>query len=543
MRTVLIPLFVILLLACNTPKTTVDTIITNAKVHTMQSEQSIEEAIAIKDGKIIAVGSNKEINEKYKANQTIDAQQKELYPGFTDCHGHILSLAKQRINVNLIGTASYDEMITRLKENQTLNNPEIIIGRGWDQSIWGEKELPDNKRLNEAFPNIPVALTRIDGHAMLINNAMMKLMHIDKHSKISGGVYLKKDGELTGIIIDNAVDELNKKLPKPNKNVLEKYFLQVQEDLLALGLTHIHDAGLDEFSRDFLIDLANAKKLKINIYGMLFPSPDNIAFAKNNGIYRNGKLTIRSFKMLADGSLGSRSACLLEPYADDKQNFGIIVTSQNELKEKFEQAKSIGYQLNVHCIGDSANRVVLNLVNSLFNKDKNHRWRIEHAQVISKPDFQLFKQSGLIPSVQPTHATTDQRWAENRLGEERLTTEAYAYNSLLNERGIVLFGTDFPIEDFNPFATIYAAVKRKDTKNFPSDGFLSDESVPLYTALQAITKWAAYGSFDEANYGTIEANKNADFVILNNPLNVSESYQSNAAWMTIINGEIVYQKK
>lgn len=533
--------FMIVLFSC-TKKQEVDIVIYNGSIHLMNPGLQVTEAIVLHKGVVIDYGSDKVILKKYNAKSLINAKNRDIYPGFHDCHGHLLSLAKLMMTVDLTGTRSYYELIARLEKYQSKTNSEIIIGRGWDQSLWGEGDMPDNARLNESYLTTPVALTRVDGHAMLINQAMMDMMGINVHSKIQGGAYLKKKGKLTGIILDNAVDELNKRLPKPNKQELRAKFFEIQELFLAFGLTHVHDAGLDDSARDFFIELANENKLKINIYGMLFPTPGNIAFAKEHGTYVNGHLTIRSFKMIADGALGSRGACLLEPYSDDLSNYGLMVTPFDSLKATFQIAKELGYQANTHCIGDSANRVVLRLIHSLIDDKKDYRWRIEHAQVISPDDMPLFKSAGVLPSVQPTHATTDQRWAEMRLGKNRMENEAYRYKSLLSTRGMILFGTDFPIEGYNPFATIFAATARKSTDDEPPVAFMPHEAVSLDTAVLAMTAWAAYGCFVDKELGTLEIGKKANLVILNQPLKNYPEFHNNSSWMTIIDGEIVYKR-
>lgn len=531
-----------MLLSC-AKKEPVDMIIHNGNIHVMNQSLDTVDALAIKNGRIVAIGSNINILKKYTSSQVIDAKQREIYPGLHDCHAHLLSLARQEMTVDLRGTRSYYELIARLEKYQTKAQRDIIIGRGWDHTLWGETEFPDNDRLNESYPTTPVALTRIDGHAMLINKAMMDYLGITNHSKIKGGVYLKKKGKLTGILLDNAVDEVNKKLPKPNKALLAKKFYEVQELLLAHGITTIHDAGLDDEARDFFIELANQKKLKINIYAMLFPTQGNIEFAKQHGHYVNGHLTIRSFKMIADGALGSRGACLIEPYSDDIHNHGLMVSSYEELLSNFEIAKQLNYQMNTHCIGDSANRVVLQLVDSLMRGVQDHRWRIEHAQVVHPDDVKYFRSSGLIPSVQPTHATSDQRWAEIRLGRQRMLSEAYLYKSLLDTRGMILFGTDFPIENYDPFLTIFAATARKNSDNEPAEGFMPKESISLEKTMLAMTAWAAYGCFTEKESGTLEVGKTATFVILNYPLANFKEFHKNSSWMTFIDGQIVFKRQ
>lgn len=522
---------------------TVDLIIHNAKVHVMNDKLEIAEAIAIKDGEIVEVGPERQILNKYTAETIINAQSKDVFPGFHDAHGHIFSLANQKMNADLRGTRSYYEMISRLEKHQNKSKQEILIGRGWDQSMWNEKELPNFDLLNETFPTIPVALTRIDGHAMLVNKAMMEYIGITDTTTVKGGVIKKEDGKLTGILLDHALDLVNFNIPKPSKEDLKKAILEIQDELLAAGITHVHEAGLHKKDLDLFIELAEENALQIYVYAMLFPTEENIAFAKENGHYENNRLSIRSFKVIADGALGSHGACMIEPYSDDPSTTGILLKTPEEIQNTFKIAKSLKYQVNSHCIGDSANRLVLKTIDTLMYDVQDHRWRIEHAQVIHPNDFKLFSSARVLPSVQPTHATSDQRWAEHHIGKERLNNGAYAYNSLHKQSGMILFGTDFPIEHYDPFATIHAAVQRKNTNNEPITGFLKEEAVDLSTTLKAMTLWAAYGCFGEADFGTIEKGKVANISIFDQSVASSSSFLPNYAWVTIVDGEIVFDMR
>lgn len=513
----------------------VDLIIHNADIHIMNDALDKAEAIAIKDGKIVEVGPERQILNKYTADKFINAEQKDIFPGLHDAHGHIMSLAKQRQNVNLVGVSSYDEMIRRVEKHQEKHNQKIIQGRGWDQSLWGEKNLPNHTRLSKAFPNTPIALTRIDGHAMLVNEAMMDYVNISDTLEIQGGVIDSKNG----ILLDFALDYVNAKLPKPNEKDLKRNILDIQEELLAYGITHVHEAGLHRNELQLFQDLAKERKLKLQVYAMIFPSEENFQFAEKEGFYREGSLSVRSFKVIIDGSLGSHGACLLEPYSDSA-TFGIMLRSPEEVQTIFSKVKDIGYQLNSHCIGDSANRVVLRTIDTLLNNQADHRWRIEHAQVIHPNDFKLFERSGALPSVQPTHATTDQRWAEDHLGSARLNAGGYAYNSLRKAAGMIMFGTDFPVEDFDPFATLFAATSRKNTNNEPSNGFLIEERVSYPVALKAMTLWASFGCFEEGRLGTLEKGKQATLTILDQPIEQDSEFASNYSILTLIDGKTVY---
>jgi predicted amidohydrolase YtcJ len=301
----------------------------------------------------------------------------------------------------------------------------------------------------------------------------------------------------------------------------------------------VHEAGLHRHELQIFQELAQLNELNIQVYAMLFPTEENFKFANDNGFYREGNLAVRSFKVIVDGALGSHGACLLQPYADSA-TYGIMLQKPEEVQEIFNRVKSLGYQLNSHCIGDSANRIILRTIDTLMNDIPDHRWRIEHAQVIHPNDFELFEKSRALPSVQPTHATSDQRWAKDHLGEKRLMEGGYAYKTLHDKSGMILFGTDFPVEDFDPFATIHAATKRQNTANEPVKGFLINEQVSYPITLKAMTLWAAYGSFEESRLGSLEKGKQATLTILDQPIEQKEGYAPNYANLTIINGEIVY---
>ncbi|MEX1191634.1 MAG: amidohydrolase [Brumimicrobium sp.] len=516
----------------------VDLIIHNAQIHVMNEKMQVFDAIAIKDGEIVQVGPEREILNEYSAEKIINAKQKDIFPGLHDAHGHIMSLAEQMQSVDLRGTRSYNELILKLSKYHQKHNKKFIIGRGWDQSLWNESNLPNNKLLNETFPNTPVALTRIDGHAMLVNDAMLKYAGIDEDTEVEGGIINKKGEKLTGILLDNAIDLIKTKLPKSNKEDLKKAILNIQKELFSLGITHVHEAGLKNNQLDLFIELTNENKLNLNVYAMLFPTEKNIEFAKKHGHYKSGSLSVRSFKLIVDGSLGSHGACMLEPYSDSTTH-GILLESHSRIQTVLNTAKELNYQLNSHCIGDSANRIMLKAIDTTMKQTSDHRWRIEHAQVVHPNDFELFHSSKVIPSVQPTHATTDQRWAEKHIGGERLSG-AYAYRSLKEKCGLILFGTDFPVESFDPFATIHAAVNRKDTKNKPINGFHTKESLDLNTTLKAMTSWAAIGCFEENNVGTLEKGKSATLVILDHKMEINSEYLPNYAYMTIVNGDIVF---
>ncbi len=516
-----------------------DLVIYNAQIHTMDKDGTIAQAMAVRDGKILETGPERQILNKYSAETEIDAQKREVYPGFTDAHGHMLLYAAQKLMADLSGSLSYNEMIARVEKFHSRSNKTVIVGRGWDQSLWKSAELPDNQKLNEVFPEIPVYLERVDGHAALVNNAMLRKAGIDSTTRVEGGLIQLRNGQCTGLLLDNAVGLVKKFLPQPSEKELTDALLEVQDELLMYGITGVHEAGIERKHIDLFKKMITAGKLKIDLYAMLMPSEENIAFARKEGIYQYKNLSIRSFKVFADGALGSRGALLKKVYSDEPGHRGLLLTPMNQMEDIAALCNEIGYQMNTHAIGDSANRIILELYASAFEKNPDHRWRIEHAQIISPEDLHYFGDYSIFPSVQPTHATSDQRWAEARLGKQRLQG-AYAYRSLKEQYGMIAFGTDFPIEQIDPFRTIHAATNRKNQQNEPSYGFLPGEAVSLETCLNAMTIWPAFAAFSETRNGSLEAGKDATFIVLDKPIRVSPVYQENYAFYTYIRGEQVY---
>jgi predicted amidohydrolase YtcJ len=562
----LILVFPILITSCMKGES-VDVIIHNAKVHTMNADGDVFEAVAIRDGKIVEVGPERQILNKYSADEYIDAQKKDVYPGWVDAHGHILSYAKQTLSVNLIGCKSYDEVIVRIEKYQSRYNRKFIIGRGWDQSLWDGK-MPTNELLNEKFPDIAVCLFRIDGHALLANDFLMKKSDvINKYNEDSelnqGGHFetdtvrsiateeflsqphiLGNDGHIgvikpTGVFVDNAMNPIIEILPEFGKKELKEAILEVQHELLMYGITGVHEAGMNRAEFKMIDQMVSQRDLKINIYGMLLPSKENIAFARKNGIYKNKNLYVRSFKVYGDGALGSRGAFLKHPYADKHDHSGYLTTSLTRMKLIAEICHETGYQMNTHAIGDSTNKLILGIYQDAIEVNPGHRWRVEHAQIVDPEDFALFAQAGAFASVQPTHATSDQRWAEERIGSERMEG-AYAFSSILANTGRLAIGTDFPVEYIDPFRTIHSAVNRKNVDNEPSNGFLANESITLEECIKGMTIWAAEASFQEESLGTIEKGKDATLSIFEDRVVANGSYTQNFAYMVYIKGKKVY---
>ena len=504
-----------LFLSCQS-KFEADAIFYNGNVYTLDSSFSIKQAFAVKDGKILDVGTTVEILE-ISSKEKIDLKGKFVYPGFNDAHCHFYGYGVDLKKTWLIGTTSFDAIVDTLAKYKDRRFMGWIFGRGWDQNDWTNKSFPDKTKLDSLFPNVPVFLMRIDGHAALVNQLALDLAGVTVNTKIDGGEVIINDGKLTGLLIDNAVDLVKLKIPEPTNAAQKEALIAAQNNCFAVGLTSLSDAGLD-FTTILLIDsLQKEAKLKMRINAMVKYDSINVNYYRVHGIYKSDHLNVSSFKVYADGALGSRGACLLHPYADQKMHFGFLLHSSSDLDVAAATASDLGFQLNTHCIGDSANRLLLNIYSKYLKGKNDFRWRIEHAQVVNENDFELFNKYSIIPSVQPTHATSDMYWAKDRIGADRLKG-AYAYKELLKQAGLLAGGSDFPVEDINPLFGFYAAVSRKDQKSMPQDGFQMENAISRKDALKSMTIWPAFASFEENVKGSLETNKFADFVILNEDL-------------------------
>jgi predicted amidohydrolase YtcJ len=520
----------------------VDLIVRNAKIYSMDEADHEYEAMAIKDGKIVELGPERQILNKYSSDEEIDAEGKEIYPGFTDAHGHMMSYARLKLSVDLVGTSSMEDLLVRVEKYDQKKRPRAIVGRGWDQATWGVAELPDNEKLNKLFPNKAVILHRIDGHAALANQKALDLAGITVETKVPGGEIQVKDGKCTGILVDNAINLLSDKIPDFPQKDLKAALLEVQSELYQFGVTGVHEAGVSNKDLMLLKGMSESKALNLNLYVMLYGTKENVSWAKKHGVYEKGNFSVRSFKVMGDGALGSRGALLKKSYSDHDNHLGLLTTSAPEMEKLAQTANLIGYQLNIHAIGDSTNRVVLELIRKYTSKRPDHRWRVEHAQVVDPQDLLLFKESGAIASVQPTHAVSDQRWAELRLGASRLKG-AYAYRTLLETTGMLALGTDFPVEFTNPFATIRAAVLRTNADGQPIGGFLPNEAVSLKDCLLGMTLWPAIAGFQEHRIGSLEVGKDATFFICSQDINESASFDRLYSTKTVLNGKTVYSLK
>ena len=520
-----------------------DLIVTNAKVYTVDSAFTVAEAFAVSDGKIIAVGNTKDILRDFNANEEIDAQGKAVYPGFIDAHAHFLRYGQGLQNVNLVGTKSWKEILEKVKAFADKNPEGWIIGRGWDQNDWPIKEFPDKALLDSLFKNRPVMLSRVDGHAVIVNQIALDSAGVVAGQKLVGGEIEVRNGKLTGILIDNAVDLVSATIPTFTRSQTEKGLIAAANNCFAVGLTTIDDCGID-FEDAMLIDsLQKTGDLKMRLYVMLSDAEKNYNFLFAKGKIKTDFLNIRAFKVYGDGALGSRGACLLQPYADMPGHTGFLLSDPQHFKDVAQKIHDHGFQMCTHAIGDSANRTILKIYASVLKGKNDERWRIEHAQIINPNDIKLFGENNIVPSVQPTHATSDMYWAGDRLGKERLKS-AYAYLELLKQNNWLPLGTDFPVEDINPMYTFSSAVTRQDLNHFPKNGFQKENALSREQALRGMTIWAAKANFEENEKGSLEIGKFADFVMLEEDLMTApnESLGKIKVSATYIAGKNVYKK-
>lgn len=529
------------LFSCQEPKEQIDLLVLNAQIYTLDANVQTAEALAVSNGKILDVGSTAQLTKKYEAAQTLDAEGKALFPGFIDAHAHFYNLGVQQQQAELSDTQSVEEILEILKKFKDGKNPAFITGRGWDQNDWQVKAFPTKEMLDAVFPDIPVALTRIDGHALWVNSKALQMAGITNTTKVDGGEVILKDGQPSGILVDAPMQLVRNVIPPLTRQQQVDALLDAQKIVFANGLTTISDAGLNRDQIELIDSLQQAGLLKIRLYAMVSNNPDDVGYFLKKGIVKTPYLHVRSVKVYADGALGSRGACLHEAYSDQPGHFGAMITTQEQLMELAEQIAQSDYQMNTHAIGDSANTAVLKAYKKVLADKPGRRWRVEHAQVIRPEDFSYFSEN-ILPSIQPTHATSDMYWAEDRLGPERIQT-AYAFKTLLNQSGIVALGTDFPVEKVSPFLTFYAATTRQDTQLYPEGGFLPQERLSRDETLKGMTVWAAYSNFEENEKGSLTPGKWADFIILDKDLMSVEFSEipTTKVLYTVLGGEVVYK--
>lgn len=539
--------------SCGFKNKEADLIVHNARIYTVDEDFHIYEAMAIKDGIIVAIGPEREILNEYSAPKTIDAQKRPIYPGFIDAHCHFLAFGQTLREVDLVGTTSFAEVIDKVrsfyeekKKNNELGALTHIMGRGWDQNDWTVQEFPDRAVLDSLFPDLPVILKRVDGHASLVNTAALRMAKIQPGQEIKGGEFQMRDGRLTGILLDNAMDYMDRFIPRPTAEQDKLALLEAQRKCFETGLTTVDDAGLLKKDIDLIKAMHASGELKMRIYAMLSDDSTNFAYYLKAGIDTSARLSVRAFKFYADGALGSRGACLLSPYSDvlPPVNHGFLRSDISHFRQSAYMLRKHGFQMCTHAIGDSANRVMLNIYAEVMSDSLfDHRWRIEHAQVVHQDDIGKFGMNHIIPSVQPTHATSDMPWAAERLGRNRVY-RAYTYRELKEQLGMIALGTDCPVEGISTMATYYAAVARKDKDGKPEGGWQKENALSREDALRGMTIWAAMANFEDHHKGSLEVGKYADFVMLDRDIVESdESLLLQALVLkTALGGEIVYDR-
>lgn len=523
-------LLTVLALGCqNQDKQKVDLLVFNGQVFSFHDQPAVFAAFVVENGRILDTGSKEALLQKYQPYALLNLKGKVVYPGLHDGHAHFAALGKGLNEVDLRGANSWQEVIERIRKYEKENpKKEWILGRGWNQNLWESKDFPDRKLLDELFKNKAVYLTRIDGHAGIANARALEKAGINKETRVDGGrVVRRANGELSGVLIDNACNLVEAAVPAPSDEEWISAFMSAQAYCLPYGITAITDAGVSLRMMQLADSLQKLGKLKMRLNLMLTPGEKEINFAVNEGIYQTDALQVSSFKLYADGALGSRGALLLQPYCDQPAELGLQLHTYTFYDSICRLLKKHQFQVNTHCIGDSANRMMLKLYGKVLDGDKQRRWRVEHAQVVAPEDFNLFKKYGVIASVQPTHATSDMPWAPLRLCNHRMNG-AYAYKTLLNQNNMLVLGTDFPVEEVNPMFTYLSAAYRVNPDLEPAEGFQKNEALDSLAILQGMTYWPAYAAFRESDWGSLKPGAFADFIVLENTLpSLSPAHLSN----------------
>jgi predicted amidohydrolase YtcJ len=530
----------------------VSMILLNGVIYTLDGRKPVVSAVAIRGNRIVAVGSDSEIRSSYRADSTIDLGGKPVYPGFIDSHAHMESLGAALMNLDLTGSPSEEDAAARVAGalRDTVRGG-WIRGRGWDQNHWPGKAFPTRSSLDRVSGEVPVILTRVDGHAVWVNSRALEIAGIsEKTPEVEGGKILRDaHGRPTGVFVDNAMDAFLGVVPPPSESERTEALRRAVAVCISSGLTEVHDMGVDSAGVAIYKNLIAGGKFPFRVYVAISGSSQEFWAASRKagpliGL-SDGRLTVRAVKFYADGALGSRGAALLEPYADDPGNRGLTLMSRSMLLEAAREALDAGFQICTHAIGDRANAFVLDVYDSALTSGgamgRDVRFRVEHAQVLAPGDIPRFKSLGVIPTMQASHCTSDMPWAPERLGPVRIRG-AYAWKSLINKGSIVPGGSDFPVESPNPLWGFYAAITRQDRNGFPPEGWNPSERMTREEALRSYTLWGAYAGFQEREKGSIEPGKWADLVVLTKDIMKIDPPEilTTSVATTIIAGEVVY---
>lgn len=520
-------IFALLFTSCMKGKK-VDLIVHNAIIHSLDDSNKEYEAMAILDGKIIELGPERQILNKYRAKETVDARGRHIYPGLTDAHAHLKLTAKSSLGIDLKGVKSFEQIVFKLEQFHAKNPTAAIIGRGWSEMDWADKTVPTNQKLNELFPNIPVCLYRIDEHSALVNDFLLEKANLNATTKLEGAQLLILDGKLTGFVTDQALEKINAILPQPKEQDLTDALLNLQEELFMYGITSVHDAGFEDGDYAYYKKLIDDGLWQLQTFGMFMPTEANFKLAES-GKLSHKNLKVGTFKFFIDGSLGSHGALLKRSYSDRTNDIGTLNISLDKLNQMVERCSKLGYQAAFHAIGDSAVHIALQLTTKFNTLDPDHRWRLEHGIVIDTLDYSLLLKSGIIPSFQPLQAASDASFLLNRLGENRLKM-TYAFNPVFKQTGLIILGSDFPIESHNIHRTLFEAINTTEAKR----------KLPLETALKAVTLWPALAVFEDKRTGSLEKGKEATFAIFMKAIDESSTFKENFSMQTFIKGKEVY---
>lgn len=531
-----------------------DVLLTHGNVYTVAEKQPKAEAIAVKSGRIVFVGSNDDAK-KFHTAKIIDLHGRTVLPGFTDSHCHIFGIGEREMRLNLEGTNSLKDFLASVNERVDKTAPgKWIAGRGWIETFWKPPQFPTRQDVDKIAPNNPVFLTRADGHASVANSTALKIAGIDKNTPNPfGGQILKTNGEPNGMLLDNAQDLVARNIQKPTEGEREQALLRGIDREIKLGWCEIQNAGSHEQDIDLIRKAFGAGKIKIRFVNAVYgPGQDSQNFLRQGPTIDafDHHFTQRTIKVIFDGALGSRGAALLKPYSDAPETSGFLTEKPEDLQLMFEKALRRGIQVETHAIGDRANRVILDLYQHAFQavppdkrQVRDSRWRVEHAQIVDSADIPRFAKLGVIPSMQPSHAISDLFFATARLGVNRLVG-AYAWQSFINTGCIIAGGSDAPVERGEPMIEFYAAVARKSAKGESGENWHPEQAVSREDALKMFTLWPAYAAFEEKDKGSIEVGKLADFTVLSRDImKVPEKeLLETRNEMTVIGGEIIYSR-
>ena len=520
----------------------VDLLVHNANIYTANEEFDKATAFVVDNGKFVDVGGEELVN-KYNPVNTVDARGLAIYPGFMDAHCHLLAMGFSEYKTDLSQSNSLEEVINKIVKHHEKNNQNIILGEGWDQNRWADTAYPDNELLSIVFPNTPVILESIDGHAYLVNQKAIEMAGIDELTQVNGGQIIKRKGKLTGVLIDNAKEMIDRIIPEFTREDKTNALIKAQKICFENGFTTIAQAGISKKDIYLIDSLQRISLMKLRVYAMIENDPESVNYFLNKGILKTDYLNVRSVKIFADGALRSREAALKQDYNDQEGWKSSLLVSKDSLMRIANLLKEKSFQMSTYAIGDNANQTVLDVYNEVLKEKDDPRWRIEPAQFLDLNDFSKFNPK-IIPSIQPSKANIDMELAEYRLGSESLSG-TYAYKDLLDWSGRLALGTNSPVESINPFETFYAAVNRKVPDGISSKTLQYKNALTRNEALMGMTLWGAYANFEEAEKGSIEVGKFADFIILDQDImkvDIDKVIETRIV-ATILNGKIVFSNR